>query len=68
MNIDSNKINSAFIFALTVCLATALSGCGGTKLLKEQKPMEITTSIATTNSDELFGSRDWVIVIEPSIL
>jgi len=62
MNIDSNKINRASIFALAVCLATALSGCGGTKLLKEQKSMEVTTSIATTNSDELFGSLDWVIV------
>ena len=42
-------------------LAVCLSGCGGTKVLKEPEPLAITQSIADASDAALAGRRDWII-------
>ncbi len=43
-------------------LLLALSGCGGTKVLKEPEPLVVTQSLATASDQRLSGTLDWVIV------
>ena len=40
----------------------SLSGCGGTKVLKEPEPFVITQSLATASDQSLAATLDWVIV------
>ena len=46
-----------FVALLAVCL----SGCGGTKVLKEPEPLAITQSIADALDDSLLARLDWII-------
>ena len=43
-------------------LLLALSGCGGTKVLKEPEPLVVTQSLATASDQRLAATLDWVIV------
>ena len=43
-------------------LLLALSGCGGTKVLKESEPLVVTQSLATASDQRLAATLDWVIV------
>ncbi len=43
-------------------LLLALSGCGGTKVLKEPEPLAVTQSLATASDQHLAATLDWVIV------
>lgn len=49
---------------LTVVLvgAALLGGCGGTKVLKEAQPMQVTQPLASTADRHLSAILDWVIV------
>jgi len=43
-------------------LQIALSGCGGSKVLKEPEPRVVTQSLATASDQRLAATLDWVIV------
>ena len=43
-------------------LLIALSGCGGSKVLKEPEPLVVTQSLATASDQRLAATLDWVIV------
>jgi hypothetical protein len=45
-----------------VMLLLALSGCGGTKVLKEPEPLVVTQSLATASDQRIAATLDWVIV------
>jgi len=45
-----------------VLAAVALSGCGGTKMLKEPEPLVVTQSLAAASDQRLAATLDWVIV------
>lgn len=47
--------------SVLLTLLLGLSGCGGTKLLKETKPREATYLLATASDQHLKVSLDWVI-------
>jgi len=42
-------------------LLLGLSGCGGTKVLKEPEPLVVTRSLATASDQHLSATLDWVI-------
>ena len=42
-------------------LLIGLSGCGGTKVLKEPAPLVVTQSLATASDQHLSATLDWVI-------
>ena len=42
-------------------LLLGLSGCGGTKVLKEPEPLVVTKSLATASDQHLSATLDWVI-------
>lgn len=46
------------MLVIAVCL---MSGCGGTKLLKEPEPLVVTQPLATASSAEVRATLDWVI-------
>jgi len=52
----------AMKIALLVSLLTALPGCGGTKILKEPQPLELTNELASTANEQISVTLDWVIV------
>ena len=43
-------------------LLVALTGCGGTKVLKESQPIERTQLLATVSDKRVTATLDWVIV------
>ena len=43
-------------------LLIALSGCGGSKVLKEPEPLVVTQPLATASDQRLAATLDWVIV------
>ena len=43
-------------------LLLALSGCGGTKVLKEPKPLVVAQSLAIASDQRLSATLDWVVV------
>ncbi len=43
-------------------LLLAISGCGGTKVLKESEPLVVTQPLATASDEHLSVTLDWVIV------
>jgi hypothetical protein len=45
-----------------VLLACVLTGCGGTKVLKEPQPIQTTQSLAAASDERVNASLDWVIV------
>ena len=42
--------------------ATFLSGCGGSKILKEPEPLVVTQALANGSDQQLSATLDWVIV------
>ncbi len=42
-------------------LLLGLSGCGGTKVLKEPEPLVVTRPLATASDQHLSATLDWVI-------
>jgi len=46
-------------FLLSACL---ISGCGGTKMLKETQPVQTTQSLAASSDERVEAMLDWVIV------
>lgn len=56
---------SVFTRCVTVAILTGgslLTGCGGTKVLKEAQPMQVTQPLAEISSEEVTVTLDWVIV------
>lgn len=47
---------------MLACVAILLSGCGGTKMLKESVPVQATQSLAGASDRQLSATLDWVIV------
>jgi hypothetical protein len=43
-------------------VASTLGGCGGTKLLKETKPIQTTQPIAIASDERITATIDWIIV------
>jgi hypothetical protein len=56
------NIKKAKVFALAVGLIIVLSGCGGTKVLKEPEPLQLTNILASTANEQISATLDWVIV------
>ena len=58
---NTSKISPVPTF---VCLlvASTLGGCGGTKLLKETKPIQTTQPIAIASDERITATIDWIIV------
>ena len=53
----SHFLRLGFVTLLIVCL----SGCGGTKVLKEPEPLAIAQSIANASDNALSARLDWII-------
>ena len=49
------------LIGLILNLALALTGCGGTKILKEPEALSITQALASASDDSLSVTLDWVI-------
>ena len=45
----------------TFTLLLVLTGCGGTKLLKDPEPLVVTQALATASNAQLSVALDWVI-------
>ncbi len=45
-----------------ILLSVAMSGCGGTKVLKQSEPLVVTQPLATASDQHLSVTLDWVIV------
>ena len=55
-------MNKILVQSGILLLLLALSGCGGTKVLKESEPLVVTQSLATASDQRLAATLDWVIV------
>lgn len=58
-------INPTFTYNPIIALvlgASVLSGCGGTKVLKEVQPIQTTQPLAVESDQRLAATLDWVIV------
>ena len=53
------SLRYAATFLISACI---LTGCGGTKVLKEPQPMQITQPLAEAASPQVTATLDWVIV------
>ncbi len=62
MTIGSKKTSQTTILAVLVCMACGLTGCGGTKILKEQEPLVLTEPLVAGSDRRAAVSLDWVIV------
>lgn len=50
-------------FALAILLSTCLlSGCGGTKMLKETQPIQTTQPLSASSDSQVDAVLDWVII------
>jgi hypothetical protein len=52
----------ATLIILPVCLAVLLSACGGSKLIKNSEPIELTTPLAQISDRQVTATLQWVIV------
>lgn len=59
MNNAKRNLVFSVIFLLS---ASALAGCGGTKVLKEPQPMQTTQPLASVSDQQAIATLDWVIV------
>jgi hypothetical protein len=59
MSYSGLKITS--LIAVLV-IAGLLAGCGGTKVLKEPQPMQVTQPLAAVSNSQVAATLDWVIV------
>jgi hypothetical protein len=57
-----DAINELLFCSAVFFLLVSLSGCGGTKVLKEPEPLAVTQSLATASDQHLSATLDWVIV------
>jgi hypothetical protein len=53
-------MNLLYRFAVLLLLLP-LSGCGGTKVLKEPEPLAVTQSLSTASDETLSATLDWII-------
>ncbi len=56
------KIMKSGVTIVTAALSLCLSGCGGSKVLKEPEPLVVTQSLSTASDQHLTATLDWVIV------
>ncbi|MDH3527156.1 MAG: hypothetical protein OEM43_06595 [Gammaproteobacteria bacterium] len=54
--------HSALLAGLLFLLSFSLTGCGGTKVLKDPEPLVLTESLASATDETLDATLDWVIV------
>lgn len=59
MNKSIISLGGAIAMLVSACL---LAGCGGTKVLKESQPMQITQSLGVVSDEQITATLDWVIV------
>ena len=58
----SNSTPSLRHAATLLVIAFLLTGCGGTKMLKEPQPMQVTQPLAEAAGQQVTATLDWVIV------
>ncbi len=58
----SQSIGRQLVFTCALACAVILSGCGGSKVLKEPQPIEIKQPLATASDERLSAILNWVIV------
>ena len=47
---------------ITIAIVSLLTGCGGSKVLKEPEPLVLTQALAAASDERLSATLDWVIV------
>ncbi len=57
----SSMMKNLLVQSAFLLLLLGLSGCGGTKVLKEPEPLVVTQSLATASDQHLSAALDWVI-------
>ncbi len=57
----SSMMKNLLVRSAFLLLLLGLSGCGGTKVLKEPEPLVVTQSLATASDQHLSAALDWVI-------
>jgi hypothetical protein len=58
----SQSVGLQLLFTLAIACTVILSGCGGTKILKEPLALEITQPLATASGQNVSAELIWVIV------
>ncbi len=58
----SQSIGRQLVFTCALACTVMLSGCGGTKVLKESQPIQTTQPLATVSDQRVSAILDWVIV------
>ena len=58
----SQSVGRRLVFTCALACTVMLSGCGGTKVLKESQPIQTTRPLATVSDQRVTAILDWVIV------
>jgi len=58
----SQSVDRQRLFKFILACTVVLSGCGGTKVLKEAQPIQNTQPLATVSDQQVTATLDWVIV------
>ena len=58
----SQSVGRQLVFTCALACTVMLSGCGGTKVLKESQPIQTTRPLATVSDQQVTAILDWVIV------
>jgi len=58
----SQSVGRQLVFTCALACMVMLSGCGGTKVLKESQPIQTTQPLATASDQQVTAILDWVIV------
>jgi hypothetical protein len=58
----SQLVGRQLVFTCALVCLLVLSGCGGTKVLKEAQPIQTTRPLATASDQQVTAILDWVIV------
>ena len=58
----SQAVGRQLVFTCALVCMLVLSGCGGTKVLKEAQPIQTTQPLATVSDEQVTAILDWVIV------
>jgi hypothetical protein len=58
----SQLVGRQLVFTCALVWLLVLSGCGGTKVLKEAQPIQTTQPLATASDQQVTAILDWVIV------
>ncbi len=59
---SSQSVGRQLVFTCALVCMFVLSGCGGTKVLKEAQPIQTTQPLATVSDQQVTAILDWVIV------